>query len=84
VSSTVVVLSALIPIVLIVGLSLVAAIFLFRVVLELRRILTETRAMLAGFFPKHIDESLDKVPNDGKQSFVQVGEPWNETKLGSD
>ena len=60
------------------------AVYFLRIIIELRKILTETRAMLAGFFPKHIEESLDKVPNDGKQSFVQVGEPWNETKLGSD
>jgi Na+-transporting NADH:ubiquinone oxidoreductase subunit NqrC len=49
-----------------------------------RKILTETRAMLSGFFPKHIEDSLDKVPNDGQETFVKVENPWDEGKMGRD
>jgi Na+-transporting NADH:ubiquinone oxidoreductase subunit NqrC len=49
-----------------------------------RKILAETRAMLSGFFPKHIEDSLDKVPNDGQETFVKVENPWDEGKMGRD
>jgi hypothetical protein len=63
-------------------------IVLFRQYLRLmnaqRAILTEMRTMLAGFFPKHIEDSLDKVPNDGQESFVHAPSTWDEEKSGRD
>jgi hypothetical protein len=67
------------------------AMYLGRFAIELRKtldvqlkILSETRAMLAGFFPKHIEDSLDKVPNDGKESFVHAPSTWDDEKMGRD
>jgi hypothetical protein len=75
---------SLFAIVVIVGGFVLAGHYLYEVVFQLRELAIETRAMLAGFFPKHIEDSLDKVPNDGEESFVHAPSTWDEEKMGRD